>query len=158
MYDPENGCVKYSLFLLLLTLPAMAAQADDAIKLNCPPRGQMTVSFFNYYLITMKWGDHFQVASGKTPGHTKAGVPFWATEFGNGDELTFFPNSGQYYLFYAGASEPAQCTVQGSYLYPVITPPRYENNLASSKNSAEEEAESEEGSSRVIIRRPDAQG
>jgi hypothetical protein len=65
--------VKYSLFLFLLTLPALAARADDAVKLNCPPRGAITVSFFNYYLITMKWGDHFQVASGKLQSHTKAG-------------------------------------------------------------------------------------
>ena len=136
----------------------MEAQADSAIELSCRPRGQMTVSFFSDYLITMKWGDHFQVASGKTQSHTKAGVPFWATEFGNGDELTFFPNSGQYYLFYAGASEPTQCTVQRSYLYPVITPPRYENSLANSKDRAEENAESEEGSSRVILRRPGVQG
>lgn len=150
--------MKYSLVLLLLTLPAMAAQADDAIKLNCPPRGDMTVSFFNYYLITMKWGDHFQVASGKTQSHTKAGVPFWSTEFGNGDELSFFPNSNQYYLFYAGSSEPVQCTQEGSYLYPVITPPRYENSLANSKDSAEKEAEREEGNSQVVLRRSGSQG
>lgn len=150
--------MKYSLFLLLLTLPALAARADDAVKLNCPPRGAITVSFFNYYLITMKWGDHFQVASGKAQSHTKAGVPFWTASFGNGDELSFFPNSGQYYLFYAGADQPVQCMAQGSYVYPVITPPRYENNTASTKNSAPPVPDSETENSQVILHRPGAQG
>lgn len=150
--------MKYSLFLLLLTLPALAARADDAVKLNCPPRGAITVSFFNYYLITMKWGDHFQVASGKEQNHTKAGVPFWSTTFGNGDDLAYFPNTQQYYLFYAGSSEPVQCTEQQTYVYPVITPPRYENNTASTKNSAPPVPDSETDNSQVILRRPGAQG
>ncbi|SCC04829.1 hypothetical protein GA0061071_104345 [Kosakonia oryzendophytica] len=118
--------MKYPLLLLLGLFST--AHANDAIKLNCPMRGTLTVSFFDYHLITMKWGDHFQVASGKEQGHTTAGVPFWSTTFGNGDNLAFFPNSGSYYLFYAGSQEPVLCTEVGSYAYPVITPPRYENN------------------------------
>jgi hypothetical protein len=69
----------------------------------------------------------------KLQSHTKAGVPFWTTTFGNGDDLAYFPNSHQYYLFYAGSSDPVQCSEQESYVYPVITPPRYENNIVSSK-------------------------
>ncbi|MGY5957959.1 Lipoprotein [Kosakonia sp. BK9b] len=122
--------MKFSLLLLLLSAIS-TARADDAIKLICPTRGALTVSFFNYHLITMKWGDHFQVASGKEQNHTKAGVPFWSTTFGNGDDLAFFPDSGQYYLFYAGAENPERCSEVGSYVYPVITPPRYENNGSS---------------------------
>jgi len=150
--------VKYSLFLFLLTLPALAARADDAVKLNCPPRGAITVSFFNYYLITMKWGDHFQVASGKLQSHTKAGVPFWTTTFGNGDDLAYFPNSHQYYLFYAGSSDPVQCSEQESYVYPVITPPRYENNIVSSKKSVPQTPDSDIDNSQVILPGPGAQG
>lgn len=116
--------MKYSLLLLLIF--GTTARADDAVKLNCPTRGDLTVSFFNYKLITMKWGDHFQVAAGKEKNHTKAGVPFWSTTFGNGDNLAFFPDSDQYYLFFAGAEDPVLCSEEGSFVYPVITPPRYE--------------------------------
>ena len=150
--------MKYSLLFLFLALPALAAHADDAIKLNCPPRGDMTVSFFNYYLITMKWGDHFQAASGKKQNHTRAGVPFWVTAFGNGDELSFFPNSNQYYLFYAGSNGPVQCTEQGSYLYPVITPPRYENNNVSAKNSAPQATENPLDNSPIVQHSPGYRG
>ncbi|WLI75056.1 hypothetical protein Q5705_10570 [Kosakonia sp. H02] len=118
--------MKYSLLLLLIFMTT--AQADDAVKLNCPTRGALTVSFFNYSLITMKWGDHFQVAAGKEKGHTKAGVPFWSTRFGNGDNLAFFPDSDQYYLFFAGEEDPVQCSEVGSFVYPIITPPRYEKH------------------------------
>lgn len=114
--------------LLLLLIAAAGAQADEAVKLNCPSRGALTVSFFNYSLITMKWGDHFQVAAGKHKNHTRSGTPFWSTSFGNGDDLAFFPDSGQYYLFYANAEEPEQCREVGSFVYPVITPPRYEKS------------------------------
>lgn len=142
--------MKYPLFLLLLTLPALAARADDAVKLNCPPRGAITVSFFDYYLITMKWG----ITSGRLrqiASHTKAGVPFWTTTFGNGDDLAYFPNSHQYYLFYAGSRDPVQCSEQESYVYPVITPPRYENNIVSSKKSAPQTPNSEIDNSQVIL-------
>lgn len=121
--------MKY-LYLLLL-LSATAAQAGEAVKLNCPTRGALTVSFFNYSLITMKWGDHFQVASGKKNSQTHAGVPFWITSFGNGDDLVGFPKSDEYYLFYAGAEKPEQCSVVGGFVYPVITPPRYEKPAGS---------------------------
>jgi len=114
--------------LLLLLIAASGARADEAVKLHCPTRGALTVSFFNYSLITMKWGEHFQVAAGKHKSQTKTGVPFWTTRFGNGDDLAFFPDAGQYYLFYSGAEEPEACSEVGSFVYPVITPPRYEKN------------------------------
>lgn len=141
--------MKYYLLLLLGVL--CAAQADDGIKLNCPTRGDIVVSFFNYNLITMKWGDHFQVASGKERNHTKAGVPFWNTNFGNGDSLAFFPDSNQYYLFYAGSEEPEQCRQQGSFIYPVITPPRYESNGESAPQSQAKRTEDD-----VILLHPTA--
>lgn len=112
--------------LLLLLIAASGAQGDEAVKLNCPSRGTLTVSFFNYSLMTMKWGDHFQVAAGKHKSETKNGEPFWTTSFGNGDDLAFFPDTDQYWLFYAGAEQPELCREMGSFSYPVITPPRYE--------------------------------
>lgn len=80
--------MKYSPLLLLAFLTTVQAE-DNAVRLNCPTRGNITISFFNYHLITMKWGDHFQVAAGKERNHTKAGVAFWSTTFGNGDDLAF---------------------------------------------------------------------
>lgn len=134
--------------LLLLLIAASGAQADEAVKLNCPSRGALTVSFFNYSLITMKWGDHFQVAAGKHKNHTETGTPFWTTSFGNGDDLAFFPEADQYYLFYAGAEEPELCREVGSFSYPVITPPRYEkgHDMAPTQTSAVDNS--------VILSRP----
>ncbi|WBU48193.1 hypothetical protein PF050_17225 [Kosakonia pseudosacchari] len=127
--------MKYSLLLLLVTFIS-SVRADEAVKLHCPTRGNLTVSFFDYNLITMKWSDHFQVAAGKERSKTKAGVPFWSTTFGNGDNLAFFPDSGQYFLFYAGAQAPEQCSEVGSFVYPVITPPRYDKNAATPQSQA----------------------
>ncbi|MGP3593889.1 hypothetical protein [Vagococcus sp. WN89Y] len=135
--------------LLLLLIAASSVQADEAVKLTCPTRGPLTVSFFNYSLITMKWGDHFQVAAGKHKNQTKTGVPFWTTRFGNGDDLAFFPNADQYYLFYAGAEEPELCSEVGSFVYPVITPPRYEkkpDGISQTQTSATDDT--------VILSRP----
>lgn len=156
LFGPDKRRVKYFLYLLLC-LPVLAAQADDAIRLNCPPRGNITVSFFNYYLITMKWGDHFQVASGKSKNHTKNGQRYWTTTFGNGDGLAYFPDTQQYYLFYAGSDEPVPCTEHGSYVYPVITPPRYENSLADRQEQAQA-SDSDTDDSPVVLSRPGTQG
>ena len=143
--------MKYTLLLLLML--TATARADEAVRLNCPARGAVTVSFFDYHLVTMKWGDHFQVAAGKEKSHTKAGVPFWSTTFGNGDSLAYFPESQQYYLFYAGGEEPVQCSESGSFVYPVITPPRYEkgnDEVAQNQASATDNA--------VILQHPVANG
>ncbi len=127
--------MKYSLLLLLITFIA-SVRADDAVKLHCPTRGDLTVSFFNYNLMTMKWGDHFQIAAGKERSKTKAGVPFWSTNFSNGDSLAYFPDSEQYFLFYAGADAPERCNEVGSFIYPVITPPRYDSHASAPQSQA----------------------
>ena len=140
--------MKFSLFLLLLTF-ASVARANNGIRLNCPMRGDMTVSFFDYSLMTMKWGNHFQIASGRTKAQTKSGAPFWSAHFRNGDELAYFPNAGTYYLFYAGSKAPVRCTETGSLEYPAFTPPRYEKNGPSTE-SAQDTAESHG----VVLLRP----
>ncbi|MDP9564848.1 UNVERIFIED_ORG: hypothetical protein J2806_000481 [Kosakonia oryzae] len=141
--------MKYSPLLLLAFLTTAQAE-DNAVRLNCPTRGNITISFFNYHLITMKWGDHFQVAAGKERNHTKAGVAFWSTTFGNGDDLAFFPDSGQYYLFYAGSEDPEPCRETSRFVYPVITPPRYD------KRSNEPENQAQTTDNDVIVQRPEA--
>lgn len=123
--SPPDFLMKFSLLLLLLTLTS-AARANNGIRLNCPTRGDLTVSFFDYSLMTMKWGNHFQIAAGRTKAHTKSGAPFWSARFRNGDELAFFPDANAYYLFYAGSKAPVRCTETGSLEYPAFTPPRYE--------------------------------
>lgn len=127
--------MKYSLLLLLITF-ITSVRADNGVNLHCPTRGDLTVSFFNYNLMTMKWGDHFQIAAGKERSKTKAGVPFWSTNFSNGDSLAFFPDSDQYYLFYAGANAPERCNALSSFVYPVITPQRYEHPPRASQTQA----------------------
>lgn len=122
--------MKYPLLLLLAVSCTTYADTDHGIRLNCPERGDLTVSFFDYNLMTMKWGDHFQIAAGKSQSHTRQGTPFWMTRFRNGDELTFFPDSGEYYLFYAGTLAPVHCTETGTLVYPAFTPPRYEKPAA----------------------------
>ena len=124
--------MKFSLFILLLAF-ATVARANNGIRLNCPMRGDMTVSFFDYSLMTMKWGNHFQIASGRTKAQTKSGAPFWSAHFRNGDELAYFPNASTYYLFYAGSQAPVRCTETGSLEYPAFTPPRYEKKSPSAK-------------------------
>lgn len=140
--------MKFSLFLLLLTF-ASVARANNGIRLNCPMRGDLTVSFFDYSLMTMKWGNHFQIASGRTKAQTKSGAPFWSAHFRNGDELAFFPDAGTYYLFYAGSKAPVRCTETGRLDYPAFTPPRYEKNGPPAKP-----AQSNEDSSGIVLLRP----
>jgi len=144
---PDPLAMKYTLFLLLMFIAT--ARADDAVRLNCPTRGALTISFFDYSLTTMKWGDHFQIAAGKEKAHTKAGVPFWSTTFRNGDSLAFFPDSNQYYLFYAGDEDPEQCSEVGSFVYPAITPPRYEKGQDDTATQAQANRESE-----VVLQHP----
>ncbi len=139
----------------LFTRPCGAGGRCHQTQLSA--QGQYHRLFFNYYLITMKWGDHFQVASGKSKNHTKNGQRYWTTTFGNGDGLAYFPDTQQYYLFYAGSDEPVPCTEHGSYVYPVITPPRYENSLADRQEQAQA-SDSETDDSPVVLSRPGTQG
>lgn len=145
---PDPLAMKYTLFLLLMFIAT--ARADDAVRLNCPTRGALTISFFDYSLTTMKWGDHFQIAAGKERAHTKAGVPFWSTTFRNGDSLAFFPDSHQYYLFYAGDEDPEQCSEVGSFVYPAITPPRYEKG----QDDAATQVQANRRESEVVLQHP----
>ena len=62
--------------LLLVALPLSHAYAGEAVRLECVNRGNVLVSFFKYHLSTMKWKDHFQIASGIEKSKTDNGVPY----------------------------------------------------------------------------------
>lgn len=83
--------MKFILLTSLIGLFLSPAWAGTAVKLSCSLRQSVTISRFHYKLSTMKWGDHFQVASGMKQAQTKSHVPFRITSFQNGDDLVFFP-------------------------------------------------------------------
>ncbi|VFS66555.1 Uncharacterised protein [Raoultella terrigena] len=98
--------MKFILLTSLIGLFLSPAWAGTAVKLSCSLRQSVTISRFHYKLSTMKWGDHFQVASGMKQAQTKSHVPFRITSFQNGDDLVFFPDSNEYFFFYSGMATP----------------------------------------------------
>ena len=79
--------MKFVLSISLLSFFLSPAFAGTAVKLSCSLRKNVTISRFHYQLSTMKWGDHFQVASGMRQAHTKNNIPYRVTSFRNGDDL-----------------------------------------------------------------------
>lgn len=120
--------MKIILLMSLVSLFLSPAFAGTAVKLSCSLRKSVTISKFHYKLSTMKWGDHFQVASGIRQAQTTGNVPFRVTRFQNGDDLVFFPDSEAYYFFYSGMATPDRCIVQETYSYPVVELPRYKKS------------------------------
>lgn len=106
-------------------LPLSSAHAGEAVRLACLDRGNVLVSFFKYHLTTMKWGDHFQIASGIKKNETKGGVAYETISFRNGDDLVYFPQKENYLLFDANKTDPERCQVEQEYTYPVVSLPRY---------------------------------
>lgn len=82
--------MKFLLSISLLSFFLSPAFAGTAVKLSCSLRKNVTISRFHYQLSTMKWGDHFQVASGMRQAQTKNHIPYRVTSFRNGDDLVFF--------------------------------------------------------------------
>lgn len=117
--------MKFILLTSLIGLFLSPAWAGTAVKLSCSLRQSVTISRFHYKLSTMKWGDHFQVASGMKQAQTKSHVPFRITSFQNGDDLVFFPDSNEYFFFYSGMATPDRCVVQETYTYPITQLPFY---------------------------------
>ena len=66
----KNSPLNYKIFMKFILLTSLIglflspAWAGTAVKLSCSLRQSVTISRFHYKLSTMKWGDHFQVASG----------------------------------------------------------------------------------------------
>ena len=114
-----------------VALPLSTAWGGEAVRLNCLERGKVLVSFFKYHLITMKWGDHFQIASGMKKGETKSGVAYETISFRNGDDLVHFPKAESYLLFDANKQDPEKCRVKDEYTYPVVSLPRYSDKADS---------------------------
>ncbi len=81
--------MKIILLMSLVSLFLSPAFAGTAVKLSCSLRKSVTISKFHYKLSTMKWGDHFRVASGIRQAQTTGNVPFRVTRFQNGDDLVF---------------------------------------------------------------------
>ncbi|MCE0827202.1 MULTISPECIES: hypothetical protein [Buttiauxella] len=118
--------MKLILFISLLGFIQSSAFAATATKLSCPMRENVVISRFSHNLSTMKWDDHFLVASGVKKTKTRNDVPFRVTSFQNGDDLVFFPEKQQYYLFYSGNPNPDRCTIQSTSTYEITQLPRYE--------------------------------
>ena len=109
-----------------------AARAARAIRLDCPSRHNIVVSWFNNHLATMKWPENFQIASGQHRGHTRDGHQYQVTSFQNGDDLIWFPASGNWFVFYGDSPRHAEhCSQTGEFSYPVTELPRYNGPLTS---------------------------
>ncbi|MCE0846775.1 hypothetical protein LVQ79_14565 [Buttiauxella sp. A2-C1_F] len=118
--------MKLILLITLLGFAQSSAFAATATQLSCPQRENVVISRFSHNLSTMKWDDHFMVASGIRVTKTKNNVPFRVTSFQNGDDLVFFPEKQQYFLFYSGIPTPDRCTIESTKVYQVTQLPRYE--------------------------------
>lgn len=116
-----------TLFILsLLTLFSTSSFAATAIKLSCSLRKNVTISSFKYHLSTMKWGDHFQIASGVRHAKTQDNIPFLVTRFKNGDNLIEFEKSQEYFMVYADSETPDRCYLKETFTYDIIDLPRYQ--------------------------------
>ncbi len=113
------------LLLLSLVFPFSAAQAGEAVRLDCLTRQNLLISFFKYHLTTMQWGKHFQIASGTHKNKTNNGLRYETFSFRNGDDLIYFPKSERYFIIYADQKKPERCVVEDSFTYPVVSLPRY---------------------------------
>ncbi|MET5575559.1 hypothetical protein [Klebsiella aerogenes] len=122
--------MKFLLSISLLSFFLSPAFAGTAVKLSCSLRKNVTISRFHYQLSTMKWGDHFQVASGMRQAQTKNHIPYRVTSCRNGDDLVFFPDSQEYFFFYSGMATPDRCVVEEHYEYPVTQLPYYKKPAA----------------------------
>lgn len=122
--------MKLTLLVSLLGLLPAAASAATATQLSCSMRQNVVISRFSYSLSTMKWKDHFIIASGVKKTKTDDNVPFRVTSFQNGDDLVYFPGSNKYFMFYDGSSEPDRCIVQSTSTYEITQLPRYERPKA----------------------------
>lgn len=122
--------MKFLLSISLLSFFLSPAFAGTAVKLSCSLRKNVTISRFHYQLSTMKWGDHFQVASGMRQAQTKNHIPYRVTSFRNGDDLVFFPDSQECFFFYSGMATPDRCVVEEHYEYPVTQLPYYKKPAA----------------------------
>ena len=114
--------------LLLVTLLgcfALPASAARAVRLDCLNRHNVLVSFFKYQLSTMKWGKHFQIASGRQRHETENGTRYETITFRNGDDLIWFPKKDNYLLFYADKAQPERCRVEERFNWPTVDLPRY---------------------------------
>nr|WP_255709830.1 hypothetical protein [Lelliottia sp. WAP21] len=117
--------VKTLFILSLLTLFSTSSFAATAIKLSCSLRQNVTISSFKYQLSTMKWGDHFQIASGVRHAKTQDNIPFLVTRFKNGDNLIEFETSQEYFMVYADSETPDRCYLKETFTYDIIDLPRY---------------------------------
>ncbi|EQA4280649.1 hypothetical protein ACX2VI_001579 [Cronobacter dublinensis] len=123
--------LRRALLLTTVALPLSGAWAGEAVRLECVNRGNVLVSFFKYHLSTMKWKNHFQIASGIEKSKTDNGTPYETISFRNGDDLIYFPENERYVLFDAGKQKPERCQVEGEFTYPVVSLPRYDGKAES---------------------------
>ncbi|XXD09546.1 hypothetical protein ACMYSN_01625 [Klebsiella sp. R445] len=113
---------------IVLNVSVFPAVANTAIELSCPQRQDVTISRFRYGLSTMKWDDHFIVASGVKKDVTDNQIPFRITHFVNGDTLLFFPDNQKYILLYAGEDNADRCKLIQTSTYPIATLPYNKSN------------------------------
>ena len=118
--------MKLILLISLLGCIHSSAFAATATQLSCPMREHVVISRFSHNLSTMKWDDHFLIASGVKKTKTENGVPFRVISYQNGDDLVFFPEKQQYFLFYSGNPKPDRCIIQSTSTYQITQLPRYE--------------------------------
>lgn len=86
----------------------------------------MTMTRFQYGLTTLTWAEqHFQVAAGIKHYQTSEGIPFRITNFRNGDDLVYFPQTHIYVFFYANSSIPVLCEKGKTFTSHAVTLPYY---------------------------------
>lgn len=126
MHSTIRIFMKLIILISLLGFVHSSVFAATATRLSCSLRENVVISRFDHNLSTMKWDDHFLVASGIKKTKTKNDVPFRVTTFQNGDDLVFFPEKQAYFFFYSGSSEPDKCEVLSTSTYQITQLPRYE--------------------------------
>lgn len=109
------------LVLFLISPPLFA---NRGVHLRCPTRGEVTVSFFDYGLSTMKWKQKFQVAAGGISSMHIHGKPYNFIGFRNGDDFLFSPERNTYLIFQKGAAHFEACELENRFNYPAVTLPR----------------------------------
>lgn len=122
--------MKFLLSISLLSFFLLSGFRRHSGKIVLLFTQNVTISRFHYQLSTMKWGDHFQVASGMRQAQTKNHIPYRVTSCRNGDDLVFFPDSQEYFFFYSGMATPDRCVVEEHYEYPVTQLPYYKKPAA----------------------------
>lgn len=117
--------IKIFALAMLCGIALTASAAPHAVRLDCLSRHNVLVSFFKYQLSTMKWGKHFQIASGRERHETESGLRYETIAFRNGDDLIWFPKKDSYLLFYADKTQPERCRVEERFNWPTVDLPRY---------------------------------